>query len=200
MSKMFSVVWGEFSSNITETFKDIRKYEKLNDVTLVCDDGEVSAHKLILYGGSDFFRSVLSKVKHRHPIIFMKDVKLKHLEAIVEFMYNGEVNVPQDDLNLLLEVAKDLKIKGLSEKSSESMNTKLNESSKENGTKDPYFEQSNQIEEKVDKFSIEKEGIDEKHQLLDNVKDETIDDKDFKIVAMRRTGLSKDSKHQKRKH
>ena len=197
---MFSVVWGEFSSNITETFKDIRKCEELNDVTLVCDDGEVSTHKLILYEGSDFFRSVLSKVKHQHPIIFMKDVKLKHLEAIVGFMYNEEVNVPQDELNLLLEVAKDLKTKGLSEKRSESMKTKLNESSKDNGTKDPYFEHSNQIEEKVDKFSIEKEGIDEKYQLLDNVKDETIDDKDFKIVAMRRTGLSKDSKHQKRKH
>ena len=189
-----------FSSNITETFKDIRKYEKLNDVTLVCEDGKVSAHKLILYEGSDFFRSVLSKVKHRHPIIFMKDVKLKHLEAIVEFMYNEEVKVPQDDLNLLLEVAKDLKIKGLSEKRSESMNTKLNESSEDNGTKDPDLEHSNQSEEKVNKFSIEKEGIDEKYQLLDNVKDETIDDKDFKIVAMRRTGLSKDSKHQKRKH
>ena len=45
----------------------------------------------------------------------MKGVKLSHLEAIVDFVYNREENVAQDDLKALLEIAKDLKVKGLSE-------------------------------------------------------------------------------------
>jgi len=131
MSELFSIAWGEFSSNISETYKNIRKYEDLHDVTLVCDDGEISAHKIVLYGGSTFFRSVLTKFKHQHPLLYIKGVKINHLEAIVDFIYNGEVNVAQDDLNILLETAKDLKVKGLSEKKAESTNGLLCE--KKNG-------------------------------------------------------------------
>ena len=126
MSELFSLAWGEISSNIKETYKDVRKYEEFNDVTLVCDDGEISAHKLVLYGGSTFFRSVLTKIKHQHPLLYIKGVKINHLEAIVDFIYNGEVNVAQDDLEILLEAAKDLKVKGLSEKRAEGTNENKN--------------------------------------------------------------------------
>ena len=69
------------------------------------------------------------------------------------------MNVPQDDLNVLLEVAEDLKIKGLSEKRSEGINTKLKESPKENGFKDTDPEHSNHSKENVEKFRIEKENF-----------------------------------------
>ena len=36
-------------------------------------------------------------------------------QAILEFMYNGEVNVAQEDLNSFLAVAEDLKVKGLTQ-------------------------------------------------------------------------------------
>ena len=36
-------------------------------------------------------------------------------QAILEFMYNGEVNVSQEDLNSFLAVAEDLKVKGLTQ-------------------------------------------------------------------------------------
>ena len=34
------------------------------------------------------------------------------MEAVLNFMYNGEVNVAQDDLNSFLQVAEDLRVKG----------------------------------------------------------------------------------------
>lgn len=39
-------------------------------------------------------------------------MRFKELEAILHFIYNGEVNVGQDELNEFLLVAEDLKIKG----------------------------------------------------------------------------------------
>jgi len=175
MNELFTLAWPEFSSNISETFKDIRKYEELNDVTLVCDDGEIDAHKLILYSGSTFFQSVLSKVKHQHPLIYLKGVKINHLEAIVDFIYNGEVNIAQDDLKDLLETAEDLKVKGLSEKQTDKTTNKKDDSRKES-------EPGNIIEEPVLKLkdSNEKDDVDSSKdsnlEVLEMVKCELSED------------------------
>jgi len=51
----------------------------------------------------------------KHPIIILKDVPFTHLQSILEFMYAGEVNVPQDNLPAFLKTAERLKVKGLTE-------------------------------------------------------------------------------------
>ena len=48
-------------------------------------------------------------------------VKLSNLQSILDFMYHGEVNLAQEDLNLFLEVAEELKVKGLTQKQSSQM-------------------------------------------------------------------------------
>ena len=52
---------------------------------------------------------------HPHPLIYLKGVKYQHLLAVLDFMYHGEVNVTQEELNSILAVAEELKVKGLSE-------------------------------------------------------------------------------------
>lgn len=51
----------------------------------------------------------------KHPIIILKDVPFDHLQAILEYMYAGEVNVSQDQLTTFLKTADRLKVKGLAE-------------------------------------------------------------------------------------
>lgn len=51
----------------------------------------------------------------KHPIIILKDVSYTHLQAILEFMYAGEVNVSQEQLPAFLKTADRLKVKGLAE-------------------------------------------------------------------------------------
>ena len=53
------------------------------------------------------------KTPHKHPIVYLKDVPGKDLEALLDFMYKGEVNVPQTDLASLIKTAEGLQIKGL---------------------------------------------------------------------------------------
>lgn len=69
---------------------------------------------------------------NQYPVIFMKDVQGDILEAILEFMYVGEVNVSQRNLNAFVKTARILKIKGLSfieDNSNESLSKKRPNSS-----------------------------------------------------------------------
>jgi len=87
------------------------------DVTLVCDDAkQMEAHKFVLSSGSNFFKTILKNNPHNHPLIYMKGVKATQLELILKFMYFGQVDVPQMDVSSFLEIATELKIKGLTEK------------------------------------------------------------------------------------
>ena len=50
---------------------------------------------------------------HQHPFLYLKDVKYKELLSVINFMYLGEVSVAQDELNSFLNIAEDLRVKGL---------------------------------------------------------------------------------------
>ena len=114
MEDKFSLKWGKFQQHTNSTFKDLRYDKEYFDVTLACDDNkDVTAHKVILSSCSPYFRNLLGRNKHPHPLIYMRGMESKHLESILDFMYQGEVDVAQDSLARFLEIADDLKINGL---------------------------------------------------------------------------------------
>jgi len=111
----FCLRWNDFQSNISATFQSMREEKDFFDVTLACEDRQVQAHKVILSACSPFFRSVLRRNPHQHPLLFLKGVRYSDISSILTFMYHGEVNVTQEDLNMFLSVAEELQIKGLSQ-------------------------------------------------------------------------------------
>ena len=93
-----------------------KKKINFTDVTLVCEDGkQIEAHKMILVASSQIFGNMLRKSKRSpsHPIIYMRGVKSNDLLAIVDFLYLGEANVYQENLDSFLAVAEELQLKGL---------------------------------------------------------------------------------------
>jgi len=112
----FCLKWNDFESNISAAFRELREDKDFFDVTLACDDDQIQAHKVILSACSPFFRKVLRRNKHEHPLLYLKGVKYADLVAVLSFMYHGEVDISQEDLNTFLAVAQDLKVKGLTEK------------------------------------------------------------------------------------
>ena len=115
--RKFCLSWKEFPSVYNKEFDVMRKEENFFDLTLVCDDeSQFSVHKLVLSAASLFFKGLLSRVvQHQHPLIFLSGVAAKDLQSILDFIYSGETEVAEKDLQSLLETAKNLKIKGLSE-------------------------------------------------------------------------------------
>jgi len=117
-SEKFCLKWNDFESNISVAFRELREDKDFFDVTVMCDDDQIQAHKVILSACSPFFKSVLRRNNHQHPLLYIKGVKFKELQAVLNFMYHGEVNVAQEELNTFLAVAEDLKIKGLTQNQS----------------------------------------------------------------------------------
>ena len=112
----FCLRWNEFESNLGIALRDLRDNNDFFDLTLACDDAqEIQVHKVILSACSSFFRNILRRLPHHHPLVYLRGIKLTDLQSIVNFIYHGEVNVAQEDLNTFLMLAEDLKIKGLTQ-------------------------------------------------------------------------------------
>ena len=125
-SEKFCLRWNDFESNISTAFRELRDDKDFFDVTLVCDEDQIQAHKVILSACSPFFRSVLRRNRHEHPLLYMKGIKYVDIVSVLNFMYNGEVNVAQEELNSFLAVAEDLKVKGLTQNDSDN-SSKVNQ-------------------------------------------------------------------------
>jgi len=114
-SEKFCLRWNDFENNVSTAFRDIREEKDFFDVTLACDDSQVEAHKVILAACSPWFRNILRRNPHQHPLLYLKGVKYKELVCVLNFMYQGEVNVAQEELNSFLSVAEELRVKGLTQ-------------------------------------------------------------------------------------
>ena len=115
MTEKFCLRWNDFEANISGALQELRDDKDFFDVTVACEDDQIQAHKVILSACSPFFRSVLKRNPHQHPLLFLKGIHYRELLSIVTFMYHGEVNVAQDELNSFLAAAEDLKVKGLTQ-------------------------------------------------------------------------------------
>ena len=114
-SEKLCLQWNDFKENITSSFGELRKDREFTDVTLACEDGQqIEAHKVVLASASPFFVEILKKMRHPHPLLYMRGLKSEDLVAIVDFLYHGEVNVFQENLDSFLALAEELRLKGLS--------------------------------------------------------------------------------------
>ncbi|XP_060809609.1 protein tramtrack, beta isoform isoform X2 [Amyelois transitella] len=115
MSQQYSLRWNNHQPNFISTFTTLLTTRTLVDVTLAAEGKQLQAHKIVLSACSTYFQSLFVDNPSRHPIVILKDVTFADLRTMVDFMYYGEVNVTEEQLPQVLETAKLLKIKGLTE-------------------------------------------------------------------------------------
>lgn len=114
MSEKLCLQWNDFQANVRLAFGELRSDNDFSDVTLACEDGhQFEAHKVILISASPFFHNLLKRNKHTRPLIYMKGIKSDDMHAILDFLYCGEANVFQENLDTFLALAEELKLKGL---------------------------------------------------------------------------------------
>ncbi|KAL6446986.1 hypothetical protein ACFW04_001393 [Cataglyphis niger] len=123
--EQFSLVWNSFPRNLSSGLYTLLTDEQLVDVTLAAEGQILRAHKLILSVCSTYFRELFKVNSCKHPIVILKDVNYRDLSAMLHFMYQGEVNIKQEDIASFLKVAETLQIKGLTTESDEKLEDTL---------------------------------------------------------------------------
>ncbi|XP_053605110.1 protein tramtrack, beta isoform isoform X7 [Plodia interpunctella] len=121
--EQFSLCWNNFHANMSAGFHGLLSRGDLVDVTLAAEGRLLQAHKLVLSVCSPYFQEMFKMNPTQHPIVFLKDVSHSALRDLLQFMYQGEVNVKQEELASFISTAEQLQVKGLTGNQNEDSST-----------------------------------------------------------------------------
>ena len=114
MSDKFSLKWRDFETNVSSSFRLLRTDDDFSDVTLVSSDQlQLSAHKLVLSSCSEYFKNILKQNKHSNPLLCLEGISSIELTNVLDYIYNGELQIYQENLERFLEIAARFQLEGL---------------------------------------------------------------------------------------
>ena len=107
--------WEEHYNFLKKQLTELVTLKEFSDVSIVCDDQiEIQAHKNILSGSSPVFKNILHMNSCREkPVIYLRGIKSREMKSILNFIYLGQVIIPQSSMKDFLAVANDLEIEHL---------------------------------------------------------------------------------------
>lgn len=122
--KLLKLQYHNFHNHLVESLQELRQNDEFTDVTLTCDVRnkndyakrgfrtfrQFRVHKLLLCISSPYFKDLFIDNPCQNPIIMLRDTYADELEAVLNFIYNGEVQVTQSGLDEFVKTAKFLQV------------------------------------------------------------------------------------------
>lgn len=100
------------ASPLASFLRTERHSRQFADMAVVAGAARVEAHRLALAASSTFFQGVLARCRRKeYPVVCLQGVQ--HFPLILDFIYQGEVEVAIVDLPAFLEEARQLGVQGL---------------------------------------------------------------------------------------
>jgi len=117
----FCLQWNDFKESISSSLGELYHCSDLQDVTLQCGQESLQCHRFVLAACSTWFRQIFKTLNtsNRHPVIVMWETAARDMSLLLDFMYNGVVNVKQENLNGFLALAERLSVRGLTQNQTE---------------------------------------------------------------------------------
>ena len=114
MSGKFSLKGNDYQSNWNKAINELQTDTDFAGVTLISDDKvNFTAHKILLSSCSNLFKSILRGNTQSTPLLFLVGVSSINLGLILNYIYQGEVKIYQEQLDRFIEFAQKLEINGL---------------------------------------------------------------------------------------
>ncbi|XP_055531873.1 uncharacterized protein LOC129722449 [Wyeomyia smithii] len=113
-AQTYCLKWNNHKSNLVEILDALSRMECYVDCTIYVDEQvQFKAHRMVLAANSPYFQSILQDVPMDHCSILFPGVQEFEMRAILEYMYTGEVNITQAQIEPIMSIAKQLEVKGL---------------------------------------------------------------------------------------
>ncbi|GAB0097910.1 hypothetical protein DMENIID0001_135920 [Sergentomyia squamirostris] len=109
-----NVQWNNHLNSLGTAFPRMFSAQRFVDVTLACEGRRIHCHRVVLAACSSYFEELLEENPAQHPIIILTgSIRFWALEALVEFMYRGEVSINEEDFEELVKFGEILQIHSL---------------------------------------------------------------------------------------
>ncbi|XP_041988978.1 uncharacterized protein LOC121740370 [Aricia agestis] len=133
--QQYCLRWKHHHSNVQSMFAQLLENERFCDVTLYCSPSfgtqvanndtvdphhirgvSLRAHRVVLAACSELLGALLGAHEAQgEPVLVLDGAEPRHLRALLDYMYTGEMNVHHSQLASLLKTAEELRIKGLTD-------------------------------------------------------------------------------------
>ena len=195
MAETVEIKWSNFQPYTLEALNCFKSESYLTDVTLISEDRKsFPAHKLILTTASEYFEQLFRQNTSFHQtFICLEKVSNSELTDLINFIYLGQVSIPNVKINRFLELANRFSLKGLSQQQNDFPEEVKEELIDKDGTETGiYIEDTNVIDE--DSFnSIEGKILNKNTMVKEYEKQDKLDTIEGK------EGLPKNIKQKKSK-
>ncbi|KAL0852957.1 hypothetical protein ABMA27_012748 [Loxostege sticticalis] len=135
LPQQYCLRWKHHHSNVQNMFAQLLEKERFCDVTLYCSPSfatqvpnkdtvephhirgvSLRAHRVVLAACSELLGALLGAHEAQgEPVLVIDGAEPRHLRALLDYMYTGEMNVHHSQLASLLKTAEELRIKGLTD-------------------------------------------------------------------------------------
>ena len=162
----FGLIRKDFNLHAGTNFKLLFGDYNFTDITLVsADNQQIPAHKVILSNGSPFFREIFLRNPHPQPLLYLR-IRYSDLLSLVRFIYLGECEVDQRDIDQFLKTALDLRLEGISSEDGVKVEEQLvSEREKEcfgNSIEERYIDmQTNIIDNNTDFINLDEDILED---------------------------------------
>lgn len=103
-------------TDVVHSLDKLRMQQELCDIQLIADDGQVNAHKILLAVSSGYMRQMLTKNGAADLSSYrIEGVDRLSLEAIMDFIYSGTINITPDQVLPIFHASNKLQIASISE-------------------------------------------------------------------------------------
>ncbi|KRT79578.1 BTB And C-terminal Kelch domain containing protein [Oryctes borbonicus] len=113
---------------LLEGLNDLREQHVLIDITIQISSFEYHAHKVVLSACSDYFRAMFNRnmLESQNDTVTLYDISPKGFKLLLNYMYTSQLELTEENIQDVLEVAVYLQIDHVINKCSEYLETHLN--------------------------------------------------------------------------
>lgn len=116
-TKKSTFIWHNFQSNIGAKFRNFLNQNKYCDVSLIAGNKVIRVHKIMLASCSHYFEQIFDSFNDTGSpqMIVLDQISYDDLVCVIDFCYNGKVEVLSENSEKFMKAAKMLQLKGISQ-------------------------------------------------------------------------------------